>query len=114
MILRNITQQTVLATRAARADTPASRLKGLLGRGSIDPDEALVISDCRSIHMMFMRFAIDVVFTDRNGTVVGCVERIPPFRLSPYFWRAFFAIELPPGRIAESRTRRGDRIECSA
>ena len=106
----NQTQQTVLAGNASWADTVFSRLKGLLGRQSIGPDEALVITHCRSIHMFFMRFAIDVVFVDKKNIVVGCVRDMQPFQMSPYFIRSFAAIELPAGKIAASRTQTGDTI----
>lgn len=60
--------------------------------------------------MMFMRFAIDVVFVDRHHVVIGAVKNIKPFRLSPYFLRASYAVEMYPGRIEESLTQIGDQL----
>lgn len=85
-------------------------MKGLLGRAGLGPDEALVITRCQSIHMFFMRFPIDVVFLDRQGAVVGIVANIRPFELSPIFWKANRAVELPVGAVANSRTIIGDYI----
>ena len=84
---------------------------GLLDRTSLDRDEALVITRCQSIHMFFMRFAIDAVFVDRNRRVVGLVREIKPFRFSPIFWSACWVVELSPGIIASSRTDVGDFLE---
>ncbi len=110
MKILNITQQTVLADAAQMADTALSRLKGLIGRVSISPGEAMVITHCRSIHMVFMRFAIDAVFVDRKNRVVGLVRHIKPFQISAYFWRSSYVIELPVGSIDRTCTSLGDTI----
>ena len=110
MRILNSSQKTVIAQNASLADTPLSRLQGLLGRKDFPTGEALVITQCRSIHMMFMHFAIDVIFADKEKRVVGVVKDIRPFSLSPYFWRAFYAIELPVGTIALSKTCVGDEL----
>ncbi|MCK5580871.1 MAG: DUF192 domain-containing protein [Candidatus Omnitrophica bacterium] len=92
------------------ADTAVSRLVGLLNRKHLPQEEALVITDCRSIHMFFMRFAIDVIFADKNKKVVGLVKNIKPFFMSPYFFRAYYAIEASSGVIELSKTQLGDSI----
>ena len=86
-------------------------MRGLLGRSSLAEGEGLLITHCNSIHMFFMRFPIDVVFIDREGRVVGLLEKIRPWRLSPIFLAATKAIELPAGTIARTATLPGDRIE---
>ena len=110
MIITDLDTQAVLADYALLADTPFSRMNGLLGRRSLEPGEALVITHCQSIHMFFMRFSIDVVFTDRQGIVVGVVERIGPFRLSPIFWKAYQAVELPAGTAQNRGVLIGHRL----
>jgi len=102
-----------LASSAQRADTFLSRLAGLLSRQKLDPDEALIISDCRCIHMLGMRFAIDAVFLNRQKQVVGLVGNIRPGRVSPYFWRAYYVLEGSVGMIAKSQTQEGDNLEFS-
>ena len=103
----------MLAESAALADTAFSRLKGLLGRRGIAAHEAMIITHCRSIHMFFMKFAIDAVFVNKRGVVVGLVENIKPFRMSPYFFSSSYVIELPVGKIRETRTRAGDEIKVT-
>jgi uncharacterized membrane protein (UPF0127 family) len=99
VIIIDQTTKCVIAAEARLADDPWSRMRGLLGRRSLPDGEALVITRCQSIHMFFMRFAIDVVFVDRALKVVGVVSRIPPFAMSRIFWTASEAIELPAGTI---------------
>jgi len=82
--------------RCARAESPFQRMRGLLGRRALDPGEGILLRPAGSIHTAFMRFAIDVVFVDGEGTVVRVVDSIPP-------WRAAGAkgakavVELPAG-----------------
>ncbi len=110
MKIINQTQNRVLAEHAVLADSILSRLAGLLGHDSLLPGEGMIITQCRSIHMFFMKFSIDVIFIDRNKSVVGLVRRIKPFRMSPYFWRSVAAIELPEGTIESTYTKLGDQI----
>jgi len=101
----------VLAKNARIADTFLSRMVGLLDRAALAPQEGLVITRCQSIHMLFMRFPIDVVFVGRDHQVVGLVEGIKPYQLSPIFFRSSYAVEVPEGVIQQSQTARGDIIE---
>jgi uncharacterized protein len=96
-----VCEQGVLAT------TSWSRSKGLLGRGSIDQDEGLWIQPTSSIHMWFMRFAIDVIWAADDGRVLKLVENIKPWRMS-WCRGAKVALELPVGAIARSGARVGD------
>ena len=101
----------MIAESAETADTILFRLVGLLGRDDLPVGRGLVITQARSIHMFFMRFAIDVIFADKRHVVVGLVENIRPFRMSPYYWRASYCIELPSGTIAATRTQKGDTLK---
>ncbi len=56
------------------------RLIGLLGREGLSGDEALWIEPCGSVHTFGMRFAIDVVFLDRDDRIVRVVACLPPQR----------------------------------
>ena len=111
MKIFNQTKNTLIAERAEMADTFISRMVGLLNRKTINDGEALIITRCQSIHMVFMRFAIDCVFSDPQNTVVGLVENIKPYRLSPIFWKASYCIELPVGAIKKSRISVGDSLK---
>jgi len=109
--IQNTSKNTVIAQRGAIADTFLPRMIGLLSRKSLSVDEALIITRCNSIHMLFMRFSIDVIFVDKSDYVVGLVERIKPFRLSPIFFQSQYAIEVSEGVIEQTKTAVGDQIE---
>lgn len=111
MNIINVSKNTTLATKGEVADSFSSRIKGLLGRESLSKDEALILTNCRQIHMFFMRFAIDAVFLDKTNKVTGIVQDIKPFHCSPIFWQAHLAIELASGTIQDSKTQLNDIIK---
>ncbi|HQP09902.1 MAG TPA: DUF192 domain-containing protein [Candidatus Omnitrophota bacterium] len=104
----------MIAQKGKVADTFFSRMIGLLGRNSLQEEEALVITRCQSIHMFFMRFAIDTIFVDKANRVVGMVKGIKPFQISPIFFNASYVIELPERKIVQTGTALGDRINVSS
>lgn len=109
--LENVTKGTEIARQVELADSFFRRLRGLLGRTRLEPGHALIIDETNSIHMFFMLFSIDVIFTDENGVVLAVFPRRRPFSLPVMSWKAFYAIELEVGVIEASRTDVGDRLE---
>jgi uncharacterized protein len=91
------------------AVTRAARRKGLLGRDRLDDDAALVIAPCSAIHMFHMRFPIDVVFVDENGTTVRVVRDLRPWRIAAARG-AHAAIEMAAGVLATKPVSVGDRL----
>ena len=110
MRILNKTKNCIIASKAILADTFLTRAKGLLGRTLLSRDEALVITRCQSIHMFFMKFAIDAIFVDKTNRVAGLVESIKPNQLSPIFWKSIYVVELCEGTILGTHTSLGDEI----
>ena len=111
MKIFNATRKTFVAENAKIADTFLSRMIGLLNRTSLNDQEALIITQCQSIHMVFMKFPIDVIFINRSNQVVGLVRGIKPFTFSSLFFKANAAIELPIKTIEKSQTQLGDSLQ---
>jgi len=61
MSIKNSRNQKIIANDLQIAASFLSRTKGLLGRKSLDEQEALIVKPCKMVHMFFMRFPIDVV-----------------------------------------------------
>lgn len=110
MKIINKTSSAVLAEDVVVADTPFKRMKGLLWRKEFSKGQALILEPCNSIHTFFMRFAIDVLFVDKDNRVVKVVSNIRPFRLSGIYFNAAFAIELPNGTILSTSTKENDTL----
>lgn len=113
MRIINLRNNAVLADKARIADSFFSRLTGLLNRRSLEKGEALILSPSNCIHSFFMRFTIDVVFLDKNGKVVGILPSFKPFHLSPIFFTAYLAIELPENTLKLTQTQPGDIIKIT-
>jgi uncharacterized protein len=63
------------------AHTWRARLIGLALMRGLDPDEALVIPHCTSVHTFGMRFEIDVVFVDRDWLPIYIEYGVRPGRV---------------------------------
>jgi uncharacterized membrane protein (UPF0127 family) len=109
MLLVNARSEVTIARDVNLALTRSERNKGLLGKDSLDVSAALVLSPCWSIHTMFMRFPIDVIFVDRNGRAVRIVRELAPWRMAGSR-RAHATIELPAGSLRELDVRVGDEL----
>jgi uncharacterized protein len=107
--VRNETRNTVLASAADVADTSAKRRTGLLKHKSLEPGEGLWITPCESVHTFFMKFAIDLVYLDKNKKVRKVRHAVPPWRLSACLF-AHSTLELPAGAAASSQTEAGDQL----
>jgi uncharacterized membrane protein (UPF0127 family) len=83
------------------------RMRGLLGRASLDPGEGMLFRPAGSIHMLFMRFAIDAIFCDRDLVVLDVVRELKPWRFAARR-RAKVVIEVADG--AAAAVRAGDRL----
>lgn len=110
--LVNLTRNTVLADRAAVAETPFSRRRGLMGTESLPDGQGLVIIPCRHVHTLGMKYAIDIVFVDASWTVRRVVHNLKPGRLSPLVLKGRAVLELPAGRMVETGTERGDMLDA--
>ena len=86
---------TVGTVRLLEPTTRRERARGLLGRETLGPDEALLLRRCRSVHTLGMRFPIDVVLLDRDDLVI----RVLPVR---------------PGRLVLPRPRVRHVLETAA
>jgi uncharacterized membrane protein (UPF0127 family) len=93
--------------RCAVASNPFARMRGLLGRASLAPDEGMLFRPAGSIHMFGMRFAIDAVFCDRDLVVLDVARGLRPWRMASKKG-AKVVIELAEG--AAAGVAAGDRL----
>ncbi len=135
MIARDLTRGTTIALRVEVADGLWAKFMGLMGRASLPPGDALWLPDSNGIHMMFMRFPIDVVFVgavERGAgpssnddaaasaprgevrTVLAIHRALPAWRgLVPLVRGAKGVLELPVGAIDAAGVQVGDLIELA-
>ncbi len=79
------------------AESFLSRLRGLMGRRRLDEGHGLLLAPCNSIHMLFMRFAIDVVYLDKDFCIKKIARNVLPWIGMSFCFGAWAALELPSG-----------------
>jgi uncharacterized membrane protein (UPF0127 family) len=102
---------TLVADYVVPATSTWARFCGLMFRRELPEGHGICIRPCNSIHMFFMRFAIDVAFVDRNGNVVHVLNTIKPWRMSRMVFKSAAAIELPAGTLAAKGVTKGAKLE---
>jgi uncharacterized membrane protein (UPF0127 family) len=108
--VRNLTRNTVLGERVRVAGSTRDRTVGLLGTNALPADEGLWIERSPSIHMFFMRYAIDAVFVSKAGRVTKVAANLKPWRVVWWARGARDCLELPVGAVAASGTQVGDEL----
>ncbi len=101
----------VVAERLRLAHTHWTRLKGLLGTKALDAGDGLWLKPCKQVHMIGMRYAIDVVFMDDGNRVMHSVTGLRPGAVSPRVASATSVLELPAGTLARVGLRAGAHIQ---
>jgi len=104
---------TVVCVRCEVAEKAFARMKGLLGRRGLPPGHGMLITPAPSVMTFFMRFAIDVVFVDRDRKIVGISHTLRPWRVAGAR-RAVAALELPAGAAAAAGLELGDTLTLDA
>ena len=96
--------------RCGVADSPLTRLRGLLGKAGLGSGEGLLIRPTSAIHTFFMRFPIDAIFLDRELVVVGVEADLSPWRVAARRG-AKAVLELPAGESRRRGLRPGERLQ---
>jgi uncharacterized protein len=115
MKVKNLTRSTLIASDAREARSFLSRLRGLMLTKK--PQTLVLVSpksgvESSSIHMWFMRQAIDVIWVNEAMRVVSLQENAKPwaFRIFRPRLSAKYVIECPVGTISKSKTKEKDLI----
>lgn len=91
-----------------------ARLRGLLGRPNLPEREGLLLWRVNGVHSIGMRFAIDVLYLDEQGTVVKVVRSLEPNRLAPASRGAHSCLELAAGAADGLGLGLGSRLRFGA
>src|SRR3954447_8459268 len=99
----------IICEKVQVADTILRRMRGLLGRSSLEPGDGLLLRPAWSIHTSFMRFPIDVVFVDHDLIVIRIAPSLRPFKTASCRG-AREVVELAAGECERRGLEVGDRI----
>ena len=107
---RNQTKDAPVVQNVRIASSIWSRFWGLMGKRPLPDGEALLIDPCTSVHTMFMRFPIDVIYLSEDNHVVKIVPEMTAWRASLGGKGAKRVLEMPPGAAARVNLTPGDQI----
>ena len=134
--LINQTTNQVIAGQVLFAHHFFKRVRGLLAFKSLESHQVMWIKPCSSIHTLFMKFPIDVVFVDKNLCVQSIHKNISPWKMlsggrkamnplawlihpSTYqlrkFWSLHSVFEFPGGLLEQKNfLKKGDQIHVGS
>ena len=93
------------------ADNFLKRLRGLMFRRRIKEGFGLLLAPCNSVHMLFMRFAIDVVYLDENFCIKKIVRELTPWLGISICFGAWGALEFPSGEAERLKLSVGQQFK---
>ncbi|WP_093289721.1 DUF192 domain-containing protein [Solimonas aquatica] len=109
-----LTRTTAHAIRVRVADNFVKRLCGLMLRGPMDADEALLLLRCSSIHTAWMRYPIDLLYLNADGEVLRSSPQLRPWRIGIAPAGTVHVLEMPAGSIERLGLAQGSRLEHPA
>ncbi len=110
MIIVNKRNDKKIASNVKHANTFVLRLFGVMFIKEMKGMDALLLDPCSSIHNFFVRFAIDVIFLDKNFRVVKVIRNFKPWRMTRIYFTARRVLELPAGTLIDD-IKKGDQLE---
>ncbi len=92
------------------ADSFFKRFSGLMFRKKLPPETGLLLAPCNSVHMCFMRFAIDVVYLDDDYSILKVVKHLHPWIGLSLCKNAWGVLEMTAGEAERCGLKVGRKL----
>ena len=92
------------------ADTFFLRLRGLMFHKILPPATGFLLEPCNSVHMCFMRFAIDVIYMDKEFNIIKIVKNLRPWIGLSMCNNAWAALEMTAGEAGHCGLAVGQKL----
>lgn len=99
-----------LIQNVAKTNNFIDRMRGLLFSSPLKENEGLLIAPCSSVHTFGMRYAIDLVFLDKQLTVVKTVKSLKPWRMAASY-ASNMVLELAADSLDKLKLTTGQQLE---
>lgn len=109
----NMNKKTVVSHKPFYAVNFFTRGRGMIWR-EFDGFDAMVFRGCSSIHMLFMKMPLDVIYLDIDNKICKLSENLKPWCFFDGHRKARAVIELPSGSIKLSNCEVGDYLDLDA
>lgn len=110
--IANIDSATADLLEISVADTFFLRLRGLLGTTLLAGNQGLLLCNCNSVHMIGMRYALDIVYLDKNGIILKMVENLKPWQVS-FCEAAKDTLEIKSGTVQRLCWKVGNKLQLN-
>ncbi len=118
MQLVRVSDGAVVAAELHVANTFATQFLGLMFRAGLRSGEGLWLQSCSAIHMMFMRFSIDVLFVrgeskpqpGAEGELLKVCSNVRPWVGMAWCIGASSTVELAAGTASKVGLQAGDLL----
>lgn len=109
MVFKN-SKGEIICENAKMADNLYTRILGLMFTEDLDLRNGLLLCPCNSIHTFFMNYSLDVIFLDKNFSVVKVIYNMKPWRISWMYFRAHQVLEMK-SRSWATTIETGEKLE---
>lgn len=109
-IKNQLDEKELLFDSVKTADNFFEKAFGLIFKKEPHHGEGLLFNECKSIQTLWMRFAVDVVFLDKDNKILSLFAGLKPFRMTPFIKGASKALELRKDSIKNLNLKIGDRL----
>ena len=99
-----------LIAEIIKAKTLKQRIKGLIGHKELLEKQAFWINACPSIHTFFMKFPIDVIFTDKDFYIVSLFKNVSSGKMLFGGFKSQNVFEMKSGQIQTHKLKKGDLL----
>lgn len=96
-----------IARRLIIARSFGDRLRGVLKHGDLEPDTALLITPCSSIHTFAVPFPLDAIFLSAQLRILHLAPNIAPWRIRWAPRGTKHVLELPAGTLDRLQLQEG-------
>ena len=93
------------------ADNFITRFAGLMFQKKLPAATGLFLAPCNSVHMCFMRFAIDVIYLDKDYKILKVVKNLRPWIGLSMCAKAYATLEMTAGEANRCGLEVGKTLE---
>ena len=108
--------EKIILTKVKLADSFWKRAIGLLGHKILLDGEGLLFRKSMQMHTFFMRFAIDIIFLDKDFKIIKIYHSLKPFKFTGFHFAIHngFVLEAKAGFSLENNLAVGDFLILEA
>jgi uncharacterized protein len=108
--VRNASTQRDFGRRIRLANNVLTRARGLIARSKLKEGEGILMKPCQALRMTRFTQKVDVIMVGPDDKILALYPSLEPGEKTSWHARARYAVEVPPGTIAQTDTRIGDEV----